>query len=122
MNRVLAFALLTFSALALAQAPQIRSGATVYIEPNGYELSLTAALVKKQVPLAVVTEKSKADYILTSTLGEGFDRQGRSYTIASIAVKDARSFQIVFAYSSEGGVKATAEDCAKHLRQFINKH
>jgi len=122
MNRVLAFVLLTFSAVALAQAPQIRSGATVYIEPNGYELSLAAALVKKQVPLDVVTEKSKAEYIITSTLSEASDRQGRPYTIASMAVRDARSSQIVFAYSSEGGVKATAEDCAKHLRQFMSKH
>jgi hypothetical protein len=44
MNRVLAIVLLTFSAIALAQAPQLKSGSTVYIEPmGGYETYLAAA-------------------------------------------------------------------------------
>jgi hypothetical protein len=69
MNRALAFVLLTFSAVAIAQTPQIRSGATVYIEPmDGYETYLAAAMIKKHVPLVVVTDKSKADYNITSNV------------------------------------------------------
>jgi hypothetical protein len=69
MNRVLAFVLLTFSAIAFSQTPQIKSGSAVYIEPmGGYETYLAAAIVKKHVPLAVVAEKDKADYIITSSV------------------------------------------------------
>ena len=69
MNRLSAFLLLACSALCLAQAPQIKSGATVYIEPmGGYETYLAAAIAKKKVPLIVVADKSKADYLITSSV------------------------------------------------------
>lgn len=69
MNRIFASILLTFSAIAFAQAPQIKSGATVYIEPmDGYETYLAAAIAKKHTPLIVVTDKTKADFIITSTV------------------------------------------------------
>lgn len=71
MNRFFASLLLMLSAVAFAQTPQITSGATVYIEPmDGYETYLTAAIVKKHVPLVVVADKSKADYIITSTVSQ----------------------------------------------------
>ncbi len=69
MNRFLA--LLTFATctVCLAQAPQIKSGSTVYIEPmGGYETDLAAAFTKKHVPLIVVADKDKADYIIRSTV------------------------------------------------------
>ena len=69
MNRALVFVLLAFSTIAPAQLPQLKSGSTVYIEPmGGYETYLAAALVKKKVSLIVVTDKSKADYIITSNV------------------------------------------------------
>jgi hypothetical protein len=128
MNRIIALVLLTFSAIVFAQAPQIKSGATVYIEPmGGYETYLAAALTKKHVPLIVVADKDKADYIIRSTVsqraptapavvvnnttninssdhpGSGFPRAGNGVshgsTSASISVVDAHSSQIVFAYA-----------------------
>jgi hypothetical protein len=69
MNRALALVLLGISVVASAQAPQIKSGATVYIEPmGGYETYLAAAIAKKKVPLIVVADKSKADYLITSSV------------------------------------------------------
>jgi len=69
MNRALAFALLTVPTIALAQGPQIKSGATVYIKPmGGYEAYLAAAFIKKHVPLVIVTDKTKADYVVESTV------------------------------------------------------
>jgi len=69
MNRALAFVLLTLSTIALAQAPQLKSGSAVYMEPmGGYETYLAAALLKKHVPLVVVMDKDKADYIITSNV------------------------------------------------------
>jgi hypothetical protein len=95
---------------------------------DGYETYLTAAIVKKQVPLVVVADKGKADYIITSTVNHrtpnqpavvvnnnvnngGNDafqngmqmaaarRAARGATSASISVIENSSSQIVFAYS-----------------------
>lgn len=63
------FVFLVFSAFALAQTPQLKSGSTVYIEPmDGYETYLSAAFTKKQVPLIIVADKDKATYIVRSTV------------------------------------------------------
>ena len=163
MNRVLAVMLFTFSNIVLAQAPQLKSGATVYIEPmGGFETYLTAAIVKKHVPLVVVTDKSKADYIITSNVSHKeivqpsvvvnnsntnvingnatnpylaraqqlqdqawAEKRALGSTSTSIAIVDPRSSQIVFAYAAgkEGGnqLQRTAEECAKHLKEFIEK-
>jgi len=155
-NRLLTFLLLLFSVIAGAQAPHVKSGAAVYIEPmNGYETYLAAAKVKKRVPLVVVADKDKADYIIRSSFSQTRPNQpavvvnntntnvnngnnnawGRGwaemaaqraarevYTSASIAMIDGRSSQIVFAYSAgKGGINGSAEDCSKHLKQFIER-
>lgn len=61
--------ILVYSSIALAQSGQIKSGSTVYIEPmDGYETYLAAAFAKKKAPLIVVTDKSKADYVITSNV------------------------------------------------------
>jgi len=111
----------------------------VYIEPmSGYETYLAAAMVKQHVPLVVVTDKDKADYIIRSTVTQTDSSQpavvvnngaghGYGYPLpplanSSVAVIDARSSNVVFAYSADrGGLKGTAETCAKHLKEFIEK-
>jgi len=76
MNRVVAVIMLAFSTSIFAQAPQFKSGATVFIEPmDGYETYLAAAIAKKQVPLIVVADKSKADYIIRSTVSHSRPNQ-----------------------------------------------
>jgi hypothetical protein len=163
MNRAFALVLLTFSTIALAQVPRLKSGATVYVEPmGGYETYLAAALVKKQVPVVVVTDKAKAEYIIrttvsrnvpsgpamvvnnSATVNEGDSPNQQAWnqgwasgqqaaarraalgsSDVSIAVIDAKTDQIVFAHSAgKGGtnqLQKTAEDCAKHLKEFIEK-
>lgn len=160
--------LLTCSAIASAQTQQIKAGSTVYIEPmNGYETYLAAALVKKHVPLLVVMDKTKADFIITSAIsrtvpsqpavvvnnsntnvaavdsnvdtgsngsfGQGFNygaqaaarRAALGETSASISIVDPHSSQVAFAYSAakggSGQLRNTAEDCAKHIKEFIEK-
>lgn len=62
MNRLAITVFLLLSSSAFAQ---LHSGSTVYIEPmDGYETYLSAAILKKHVPLVVVTDKDKAEYIL----------------------------------------------------------
>jgi len=151
MKRVLAFVLLAFSALMLAQAPQIKSGATVYIEPanvgtkgqdtqtmvdSGFETYLSAAIMKKGVPLVVVIDKDKAEYIIRSNAQQVLQHTLNSSWIeisASFSVIDQRSSQVVFAgstsqnshrYRSISGntIKDAAEDCAGQLAKFMKKH
>lgn len=170
MNRMVAVTLLAFSASMFAQAPQLKSGSTIYIEPmDGYETYLAAAIVKKHVPLAVVLDRNKAEYIITSSVSQqvpaqpavvvnnanvnnntvnstnvnhgGNDtweqsreraearraaRAALGSTNASISVIDAKSSQVVFAYSvDKHGTthqsQSAAEACAKHLKEFIEK-
>jgi hypothetical protein len=158
-NRFSAFLLLACSAVCLAQTPRIKSGSTIYIEPTGgFETYLAAAIGKKQVPVILVADKNKADYIITSTVSQsrpaqpavvvnntnnvsdggnyGYIAQGmqnasanraaRGATSASISVVDAHSSQIVFAYAvgksaNTNQIQSTAEACAKHLKEFIEK-
>lgn len=69
MNRFIIFVLLTASIASFAQTPHIARGATVYIEPmDGYEIYLAAAIAKKQVPIVLVADKGKAEYIIKSTV------------------------------------------------------
>lgn len=154
MSRFSAFLVFACSAVCLAQAPQIRSGSTVYIEPmGGYETYLAAAFAKKHVPLILVADKDKADYIITSTVirhapshpavvvnntinvnssdyprAGGFPKagSGSGSTSVSISVVDVHSSQIVFAYAvgkagNSNQIQSTAEACAKHLSEFIEK-
>jgi hypothetical protein len=132
---------------------------------DGYETYLAAAFAKKKVPLVVVADKIKADFLITSTVSHttpsqpavvvnnsntniagsgnstgndtpasavqrGFDEAharaaARGFTSASISVVDAHSSQIVFAYAvgknTNNQLQSTAEACAKHLREFIEK-
>lgn len=68
-NRCLAFLLLIFPVVGLAQTSSIKNGATVYIElAGGYETYLAAAMVKQHVPLVMVTDRDKADFIVRSTV------------------------------------------------------
>lgn len=71
MNRISAFLVLVCGTACFAQAPQIKSGAAVYIEPmDGFETYLAAAIAKKNVPLIVVADKEKADYFITSSVSQ----------------------------------------------------
>ena len=151
MNRMVAVTLLAFSASMFAQAPQLKSGSTVFIEPmDGYETYLAAAIAKKKVPLILVADKSKADYTITSNVSQraptspavvinntngvnnsgphsGYPAPGSfGRTNASISVIDAHTSQIVFAYAvgkaaNTNQLQSTAEACAKHLNEFIEK-
>lgn len=125
MKRAFAFVLLAFSAIALAQAPQIKSGDKVYIEPaDGFETFLAAAMIEYKVPLVVVTDKDKADYIIRSNTHEvQMPSWSTPYTYigATFSVIDQRSSQVVFAGSTSKNyyLKAAAGNCAKQLKKFI---
>lgn len=112
----------------------ILMGARVFVAPmeGGFETYLTAALIKKQVPVVVVTDKSKADYEISGVSESEkagwakiiFMDSEASREQASIKVMDLRTGNIVFAYAvhkgrSYRGKQSAAEACAKHFKQRI---
>jgi hypothetical protein len=113
---------------------RIAPGSKLFIEPmDGYETYLSAAILKKKVPVMVVDDRSKADFVMTG--GSHVDKAGWAKTIfvsplphaeASVSIKDAHSGNLVFAYNVDKSNAAranqsTAEACAKHLKEAIEK-
>lgn len=113
----------------------IVSGATVFISPmEGFESYLAAALQKKGVPLVPVANESQATYVIKGTSEEkkaGWAKivmQGQIHSddSASVQMFDRRTGAIVFAYAvnkknTMHGQQTTAEACAKHLKEQIEK-
>lgn len=130
--------LLFFVPLSFAQLPR----PTVYIEPQqGFETYIAAALTKKGVPVDVVTDATKATYVLKaapveiqkeSTGGKvvrclfaycaGIEDKGT----VSVQLIEVSSSKEMWAYSvnkQRGGKneQAMAEAVAKHFKEFLSK-
>jgi len=117
------------AAAPAAGIAQIAPGSKLFIEPmGGFETYLAAALLKKSVPVVVVDDPAKADFIVSGTSNiEGGAGKAPSQAGASIGIKDAGSGELVFAYAVDKtnavhGSQSTAEACAKHLKEFIEKN
>jgi hypothetical protein len=113
-------------------AKAIERGSRIYIAPieGGFDTFLAAAIIKKQVPVVVVTDRTKADYEITgiaSTEKAGWAKMlfmgtDNSNDLASIKVVDLKSSEVVYGYavrkgSSYRGKQSAAEACAKHLKE-----
>jgi hypothetical protein len=114
---------------------------TVYIEPQqGFETYLAAAISKKAVPVDVVTDQTRANYVLraapveikTESTGGKIARCLFAYCAGiedkgnvSVQFIDASSTKVLWAYSvnkQKGGSKnsqSMAEAVAKHLKEFV---
>jgi hypothetical protein len=116
----------------------VSQGARLYIEPmNGFENYLTAAILAKKVPVSVVLDKSRADYVAEGTFKQ--EAVGASGIVsilrpahnetnysASVSVIDQKTDSVAFAYSSQRNAthnasKQVAEDWATHLRDEMLK-
>lgn len=135
--------LLIVSALALpfatapsAAADRIMPNAKVFIHPmkDDFDRFLKAALEQKKVPVIVVASREEADYEIKGS--SDTQKAGAAKKImlgswhsdeqASISVAGIKSGEIVFAYSankknSAHGKQTSAEACAKHLKEAIEK-
>lgn len=134
---VIVFALFLSSVASFAQVAR----PAVYVEPqNGFETYLAAAISKKNVPVDVVTDQTKATYTLkaapveikSESTGEkvtrclfascaGIEDKGS----VSVQLIEASSSKMVWAYAVNKqriGAKdeqAMAEAVAKHLKEFV---
>jgi len=113
---------------------KIPKGARFFIGAieGGYDIYLAAAMHKKEVPIVIVTDKSKADFELSGVTES--EKAGWAKTIflgntstaeqASIKVVNLKTGTVVFGYnvnkgSSARGKQSSAESCAKHLKEKI---
>jgi hypothetical protein len=115
-------------------AKPIERSSRIYIAPieGGFDTFLAAAIIKKQVPVTVVTDRTKADYEITgiaSTERAGWAKMlfmgvDNSNDLASIKVVELKSSEVVYGYAvkkgnSYRGKQSAAEACAKHLKEKI---
>jgi hypothetical protein len=134
---VILVTLLLCSVAGLAQLAR----PAVYIEPqNGFETYLAAAISKKNVPVDVVTDQTKATYLLkaapieikTESTGGKIARCLFAYCAGiedkgnvSVQLIETGSTKVLWAYSvnkQRGGSKnsqSMAEAVAKHLKEFV---
>lgn len=119
---------------AQSHDPRVPAGSRVFITPldNGYHIYLAAAIQKKQVPVVLVVDKSRADFELSAiTESEKagwakmlFMSSGASAEQASMQLVNIKTGTVVFGYNvnksnSARGKQSSSEACAKHLKEKI---
>ncbi len=116
-------------------ATKIPSGSRIYVAPmGGFENYVIAGILKKKVPVSVVSDRDKAEYEIrgaaeTEKAGWAkmlFMGSQNSNEQASINVQEIKSGSVVFAYSvnklnSVRGKQSAGEAIGKHLNEAIGK-
>lgn len=115
---------------------RIPAGSRVFIGPieHGYDIYLSAAIHKKEVPIVIVTDKTKADFELSGVTES--EKAGWAKVVfwgntssaeqASVKMVNLKSGTVVWGYNvnkgnSARGKQSSAEACAKHLKEKIQK-
>ncbi len=129
-----AFCILPILAAQSNADMHIPRGARLFISPveGGYDIYLAAAIINKKVPVVLVTDKSKADFELSSvteTERAGWAKMffmgsNASAEQASIKIVNLKTDTIVYGYNvnkskSVRGKQSSSEACAKHLKGKI---
>ncbi|MFP5209807.1 MAG: hypothetical protein ACLGRW_11015 [Acidobacteriota bacterium] len=84
-------ALCSLGSLGIAQSPK----PTIYISPDGgFQTALTAALFKKHVPATVITDESKAKYILKAAPVDSKARAVQERLLAACSQTASESMEI----------------------------
>ena len=125
----------TLAASVSAQAPRVKPGSRIYVDPaTEFGVALSAAIVKKKVPVVVTTNKDDAHFIVheksnekkegsaervTKILAFGaFAGSGEQFN-ASVMVTNPAG-DLAFAYNvKKSNFQSAAEAFAKHLGNHI---
>ena len=133
----LLIALLIAAPLPQSSSATIPRGATVFINtmPNEFDTYLKTAIVKKKVPVVLVDSRDRAQFEIKGTSESQKAGAAKKIVLgswhsdeqASISVTNIESGAVVYAYSankknSAHGRQTTAEACAKHLKEAIEKN
>lgn len=148
MKQVLIAVLLFASTAAAQEQPRVYIQASETVDASNSEhkgkqvdfgSALTAALAKKEVPVTVVTDQTKAQWIIKSTSSQQEDSTGTKvakmafcgilcggYTKfeGTIQVVDLESSAVLFAYNiKKSNFQSAAEAFAKHFKDdYLEKH
>ena len=129
------FLLLTLTLSLFCQdSVKFGAGSKVFISPmEGFELYLQAAVSSKKVPLVVVLDKDKADFLTTGTWRESYGgtsgngslvrplRARKNYS-ASVSIVDPRSSAVVFSVAvQKSGSRDLSKEIAEELADKILK-
>jgi hypothetical protein len=115
---------------------KIPKGAKIFIATigEGFDSYLKDAMGTKKVPVEIVSNRDQAEYEITGTAES--QKAGAAKKIimgswhskeeASITLSNLKSGEVVWAYSvhqesSTHGKRSSAESCAKHLKEAIEK-
>ena len=132
-------ALLAFASTAFAQSPRVVIEATETVDGGNsqhkakqidFGSAIAAALVKKQVPVTVVTDPSKAEWTIKTVSSQKEDSTGTKVAKlllwggggftkfeGTIQVVDRESTAVLYAYNvKKGNFQSAAEAFAKHFK------
>lgn len=137
-SRISVVLILAASALFTLSASAQSSKPAVYVDAQpSFQTALTAALIKKDVPVTVVTAKDKADLILQAANVASHQETGGSkiarclfadcigiegssaVSVQLIQVKDGAvvwAYQVRKANGGPAGIQSLSEAIAKHLK------
>jgi hypothetical protein len=132
---------LAVSAFAANRPTTVDSSPRIYIEPqNGFELYISAAIIKKHVPAVVTQNKDEATFFITSAVESKEESAGSKLTrclflycagiqgnqTATVQLVNSTTQEVQWAYNvrkgSASAYQSTAEAIAKHLKEFLEKH
>lgn len=122
--------------LAAPSAPLFTPGAKLFIAPmDGFEQTLAQSILKKKVPVVLVNESAKADFVMSGQAhvkkrgwisGMVLDTGGKGY----VSITDARTGNVVFTHKfkradsnlTEGWIyQGWADGAAKDLKKTMEK-
>jgi hypothetical protein len=128
-----------FAALASGQTLSVPVQPRVFIEPqNGFESYISAAIIKKHVPVIITESRDSATFVLTSRVIEKTESTGSKVArclflycagmegmqTATVQLIDKNS-EVAWAYNvrkaSASAYQSTAEAIAKHLKGYLEK-
>jgi hypothetical protein len=141
MTAMIAFLIVALCTVFPAQTQQtaattLKAGAKVFVHhmENDFDTYFKAALQRKKVPVVVVSSPAEADFEIKGSAESQKASAAKKIILgswhsdeqASISVTSVQSGEVVFAYSankknSAHGKQTTAEACAKHLKEAIEK-
>lgn len=139
MKRILVALVLFASTVAAQDKPRVYIDATETVDASNsqhkgkqvdFGSALSAALMKKQVPVVVVTDQSKAQWIIKSASSQKEDGTGTKIAKmalfgssnftqfqGSIQVVDIESSAVLYAYNvKKGNFQSAAEAFAKYFK------
>lgn len=141
MSRSLLAAALVVAAVALpfaqdAAPMRVTRDAALFVEQTDFGKALTAAFLKKKVPVVVLTSADKADFTIATT--SSATREGQGERVAKVlalgmfagsgqkfeatATVTNRYGAIVFAHNSKkGNFQSAAENIANELKKHIEQ-